>query len=79
MKPVSGPTFGDAKARALVRLPDGREGKLIHITRHSQMAKVVVGGRHVRVLSTDLTVVDTKREELPEPKAALKEILAPAT
>jgi hypothetical protein len=62
MKPASGPTFGDAKARALVRLPDGREGKLLHITRHSQMAKVVVGGRHVRVLSTELVVVEPKRD-----------------
>ena len=62
MKPATGPTFGDDKARALVRLPDGREGKLLHITRHSQMAKVVVGGRHVRVLSTELVVVEPKRD-----------------
>lgn len=71
MKPVSGPTFGDAKARALVRFPDGREGKLLHITRHSQMAKVVVGGRHVRVLSTELVVVEANRDAIvPEELAS---------
>jgi len=52
------PTFGDAKARVMVRLADGREGRLLHVGKFSGLAKVVVGGRHVRVPAVEVEVVD---------------------
>lgn len=35
-----------AQRRALVRLPDGREGRLMFVGKRSHKVKVQVGGRH---------------------------------
>jgi hypothetical protein len=66
---VIGPS--DAKARRLVRLPDGRTGRLVYAprpqgsgyegmgkARGGRQAKVLVDGRHVRGPVELLTLVD---------------------
>lgn len=44
----------DAKARHIVRLPDGRQGVLMWVSPDSGIAKVRVAGRHVRVPVVEL-------------------------
>lgn len=46
--------FLDPSTRQLVRLPDGREGVLLWVSPRSGVAKVRVGGRHVRLPARDL-------------------------
>jgi hypothetical protein len=50
-------TFTHARDRRLVKLPDGSEGKLIYISPTSRIAKVRVGGKHVRIAARDLEVL----------------------
>lgn len=55
------PWVGAAAARVLVSLPDGRTGRLVHVTRTSDVATVMCAGRRVRVPTRDLTIT-------PEPE-----------
>jgi hypothetical protein len=50
-------TFAHARDRRLVKLPDGTEGKLIYISPTSRIAKVRVGGKHLRIAARDLEVL----------------------
>jgi len=56
-------TIHDARLRQLVALPDGRTGRLVHVSRESRRATVLVGGRRVRIPADELTPI-------PEPPHA---------
>ena len=57
-------TFTHARDRRLVLLPDGSEGKLIYISPTSRVAKVLVGGKHLRIAAADLVIVPIKDAEV---------------
>jgi hypothetical protein len=47
----------DVRAGMLVRLPDGRVGRLKGLTRNTRTATVLVGTRHVRAAEAELELV----------------------
>jgi len=57
---------GLASRRALVRLPDGRPGQLLFVAPKSGRAKVLVGGRHVRIAAADLEVIADPADVIEE-------------
>lgn len=48
----------DVRTGMLVRLPDGRTGRLKGLTKNTRRALVVVDGRHVRAHEDDLAVIE---------------------
>lgn len=52
------PWIAAAATRPLVTLPDGRTGRLIHVTPRSDVATVLCAGRRHRVPTHTLTITE---------------------
>ena len=53
-----------AHNRQLVRLPDGRLGRMQYVTPESRIATVVVGGRRIRLPYFDLELIEAGEYEM---------------